>query len=248
MLRQSLSHFLKPLGRWRKEPLIPAALFVIAGSLFVFAEIAEDVFEKEAHQFDRDILIAMREPGDHSDPIGSERIEEMGRDLTALGGFTILTGLTLASIGITFFLRKPRIAILIAVSITSGMLLTNLIKRGFDRPRPDLVPHGVAVTNASFPSGHAMMSAIVYLTLGVLLARTQPSRPLRIYLMTLSILITLLVGISRVYLGVHWPTDVLGGWALGAAWALLFWLIAIRIDPRSELPGNGSGKDTIRRG
>ncbi|HEY1122511.1 MAG TPA: phosphatase PAP2 family protein [Haloferula sp.] len=193
-------------------------------------EISEEVVEGEGRRFDRAILLAMREPGDLSNPIGSARVEEMGRDLTALGGFTILTGLTLASIGIALFLRKPRIAALIAVAITSGSVLSSLLKSAFDRPRPDLVPHGTMVTNASFPSGHSMMAAVVYLTLGILLARTQPSRPVRIYLVSVSVIVTLLVGISRIYLGVHWPSDVLAGWMIGAAWALLFGLIAIRID------------------
>jgi undecaprenyl-diphosphatase len=234
MFSRSLAHFLKLLSRWRKDPLIPAVLFIIAGSLWVFVEVSDEVSEKETHALDTAILLSMREPNDHSNPIGSEKIEEMGRDLTALGGFTILTGLTLSSIGIALFMRKPRIAGIIAIAITGGMFLTSWMKRGFDRPRPDLVPHGVIVTNASFPSGHAMMAAIVYLTLGVLLARTQPSKAFRIYLIALSVFITILVGISRVYLGVHWPTDVLAGWTLGAAWALLFWLIAIKVDPRSS--------------
>ncbi len=225
-----LAHFTALFHRWRKEPLIPAVLFIIAGSLWIFAEISDEVSEKETHEFDRAILLSMREPGNPSDPIGSHKIEEMGRDLTALGGFTILTGLTISSIGIALFLKRPRTAAIIAVAITGGMVLTSLLKRGFDRPRPDLVPHGVMVSNASFPSGHAMMAAVVYLTLGVLLARTQPMLAFRIYLIALSVFITILVGISRIYLGVHWPTDVLAGWTLGAAWALLFWLIAIKID------------------
>ncbi len=230
MFPKMLSHFIGLLTRWRKEPLIPVVLLVIAGGLWAFAGISDEVGENETHEFDQAILLSMREPGNPSDPIGSGKIEEMGRDLTALGGFTILTGLTLSSIGIALAMKKPRIALIIAVSITGGMFLTSFTKSGFDRPRPDLVPHGVEVTNASFPSGHAMMSAIVYLTLGLLLARTQPLRPLRIYLVALSVFITVLVGISRVYLGVHWPTDVLAGWTLGAAWALFFWLVAIRFD------------------
>lgn len=232
MFRDSLAAVLKLLKRWYREPVIPILLLLAAGGLWAFTEISEKISGDSPHEFDRMILLAMREPGDLSDPIGSHQIEEMGRDLTALGGFTILTGLTLASIGVTLFLGKPKIALIIGIAITGGILLTSLIKRGFDRPRPDLVPHGVVVSNASFPSGHAMMSAIVYLTLGLLLARTQPSRGLRIYLIALSVLLTLLVGISRIYLGVHWPTDVLAGWTLGAAWALVFWVITIATEKR----------------
>lgn len=232
MVQRAISKFLKLVISWRKEPLIPAALLIIAGGLWAFSEISDEVAENGTHDFDSRILLAMREPGDLDNPIGSEKIEEMGRDLTALGGFTILTGLTLASIGVTLFLRKPKIAAIIAIAISGGMFLTAFLKQGYDRPRPDLVPHGVIVTSASFPSGHAMMSAVVYLTLGVLLARTQPSLPLRIYLISLSVIITMLVGLSRVYLGVHWPTDVLAGWTLGAAWALIFWLVAVKVDRR----------------
>lgn len=228
MFLRSLEQFLTLLGRWRKEPVIPAVLLIMAGSLWIFAEVSDEVSDRETHHIDQAILLSMREPGDPSNPIGSVKMQEMGRDLTALGGFTILTGLTVSSICLTLFLGKPRLATIIAIGITSGMFLTSLLKRSYDRPRPDLVPHGVVVTNASFPSGHAMMAAIVYLTLGVLLARTQPKLSVRIYLISLSVIITLLVGISRVYLGVHWPTDVLAGWTLGAAWALLFWLISVK--------------------
>lgn len=220
--------------RWRKEPLIPAVLLVIAGGLWLFAQISDEINEGETHELDRSILLAMREPGNPADPIGSVKIEEMGRDLTALGGFTILTGLTICSVAIALAMKKPRIAAIIAVAITGGMFLMTFMKRGFDRARPDLVPHGVEVTNASFPSGHATMAAVVYLTLGLLLARTQTMRPVRTLLIALSVIITVLVGVSRVYLGVHWPTDVLAGWTLGAAWALLFWLIALKLDRPGE--------------
>jgi len=237
MIKRSVSWLRGLLLRWKEEPLIPLVLLVIAGSLWAFSEISDEIGEGDAHGFDRTVLLAMREPGNPADPIGSVKLEEMGRDLTALGGFTILTGLTISAVGISLVMRKRGLAGIIAVAVTGGMILTTFVKRGFDRPRPDLVPHGVVVTNASFPSGHAMMAAVVYLTLGLLLARIQPLRPLRIYIVALSVVITLLVGVSRVYLGVHWPTDVLAGWTLGAAWALAFWLIAIRLERR--LPAGG---------
>ena len=218
-------------ARCCRRPGMPVTVLAILTSLGVFGEISEDVSERDDKGFDRTILLAMRNVHDISKPWGSEATLEVGRDLSALGGITVLTALTLASIGAALFLRKPRLAALIGISISGGMMLTVMMKRGFDRPRPDLVPHSVFVTSAGFPSGHAMMSAIVYLTIGVLLARTQPQRAFRFYLIFLSFCLTFLIGLSRIYLGVHWPTDVFAGWAFGVAWALIFGLIAVKIDP-----------------
>jgi undecaprenyl-diphosphatase len=96
------------------------------------------------------------------------------------------------------------------------------------------VPHLVDVTSTSFPSGHATDSALVYLTLAALLARTVPERVLRLYLIGIAILLTLLIGSSRVYLGVHWPSDVVAGWTLGAAWALASSLLYSRLGVRAS--------------
>jgi undecaprenyl-diphosphatase len=112
------------------------------------------------------------------------------------------------------------------------MALAGLLKLVYSRPRPALVPHLVEVTSSSFPSGHATDSALVYLTLAALLAGTVPERSLRIYLIGVAILLTLLIGVSRVYLGVHWPSDVVAGWTFGAAWALGWSLLYSRIVPR----------------
>ena len=108
------------------------------------------------------------------------------------------------------------------IAIASGIALSFALKAGFDRPRPDLVPHGSVVYTTSFPSGHSMLAATVYPTLGALLARLQPEKRLKAYVL-LAILVTIAVGVSRVYLGVHWPTDVLAGWAAGATWATISW-------------------------
>lgn len=231
----SLRSFLSRLtGGFVRRPLIPVVLLLVAGSIGVFIEMAGEVKEKETQRLDERLLLAMREPGNTADPIGSARVEEMARDLTALGGFTILTGVTLVAFGVAMFAGRRRLALLGVTAIVVGAVLMSLLKQGFDRPRPALVEHGTLVHNASFPSGHAMMAAMVYLTLGILLARTQPKKRVRAFIVIISMLITLLVGISRVYLGVHWPTDVVAGWMLGGAWALLFWLVAMRLDPPTE--------------
>lgn len=197
----------------------------------MFFGLASEIQEREYEDYDRAILLALREPNALHDPIGPHWVEEMGRDLTALGGFTVLTALTIVSVGLMLLMRKTRLALLALVAVSGGMMASNILKQIFARSRPDVVPHGVLVTSASFPSGHAMMAATVYLTLGVLLARTQPKAAIRLYIIGVSTGIAVLVGISRVYLGVHWPTDVLGGWILGAVWALLFWIVTARFFP-----------------
>lgn len=222
---------------WLREPLVPLLILVVLGGLWGFLEIAGEVMEKETRHFDESILLAMREPGNTHDPVGSHRIEEMARDLTALGGFTLLTGVTLVSGGVALFAGRGKLALLAILSIVTGSFVMSLLKQGYDRPRPALVEHGTLVHNASFPSGHSMMAAMVWLTLGILLARTQPKKRVRVFIVGISVLVTLLVGASRVYLGVHWPTDVLGGWLLGGAWAILFWLVAMRVDPRTPPAG-----------
>ena len=119
--------------------------------------------------------------------------------------------------------------IYVLVAVGSGVAISLLLKAGFSRPRPDLVPHGQAVYTSSFPSGHSMAAAVTYLTLGAMLASARSNRWVRGYLLGLALLVSGAVGVTRVYLGVHWPTDVLGGWTAGAAWALLCWIIARRL-------------------
>ena len=211
----------------RRELLLLVVMVLLAGSLWAFIGISEEVVEGDTHAVDEAILLALRTPGDRSDPLGPGWVEELGRDATALGGVGVLTLITLASVSFLLLKRQHRAALFVAAAIASGIALSFALKSGFDRPRPELVPHGSIVYTASFPSGHSMMAALVYLTLGALLARLQPQRRLKAFVLLLAVLVTVAVGVSRVYLGVHWPTDVLAGWAAGAAWAMACWLAAL---------------------
>jgi undecaprenyl-diphosphatase len=210
-------------------------MLAAAVSLLGFALVAAQVTGGGTRGFDEALLLALRDPADPARPIGPPWLLTTARDLTALGGFPVLVFLTVATLGLLALTGRRAAAALVAGSVAGGMALSQAMKDSFDRPRPDLVPHAVEVATASFPSSHAMLSAVVYLTLGALLMRLEARRRARLYLLGLAVLMTLLVGSSRVYLGVHWPTDVLAGWCLGAGWALLCWLLALRLQRRGQV-------------
>ena len=209
----------------RVEPMTLIALVIPAAILLVFAKLGNAIGRGSTRTFDEAVILAMRTPGNLADPVGPLWFEEMVRDFTALGSTGVLTLMVLAIAGFLIMTSKGYAALFVLLSVGGGVLISETMKWTYGRPRPDLVPHGAEVYSASFPSGHSMMSAVVYLTLGALLARTQSSRIVKSYVLTLAVVVTLLVGTSRVYLGVHWPTDVLAGWSLGGAWALLCWFV-----------------------
>jgi undecaprenyl-diphosphatase len=225
------------LSAWRSQSSLLRSVLVITVLLITFSLIAEEVMEGEPLAFDRTVLLAFRQPSNPSVPIGPPWLHEAARDVTALGSTIVLGIVLFAVVGYMFIARKRAEAWLMLGAVLGGVALNNILKFSFARPRPDLVAPAARVFTPSFPSGHATMSAITYLTLGALLAHTHASRPMRIYFMSLAALLTVLVGLSRVYLGVHYPTDVLAGWCIGTAWAMACWVLMTwlqregRVDP-----------------
>jgi undecaprenyl-diphosphatase len=209
----------------RREFVTLIVLALVLGGVWVFLEVADEVVEGDTASFDERILLWMRTPGDTADPLGPDWFEEAARDVTALGSTVVQALLTLAVVGFLMIQRKYHATVFVCVAVIGGVAISQALKLGFSRPRPELVSHGMDVFTASFPSGHSMTSAATYLVLGALLARLQPTAVVKSYVMSLAVGIALLVGLSRVYLGVHWPTDVVAGWAAGSAWALACWLM-----------------------
>ncbi|KTF69082.1 phosphatase PAP2 family protein [Sphingomonas sp. HT-1] len=181
---------------------------------------------------DSRILLALREPQALGTPIGPRWLLQSAIDISALGGFTVLCLFGVAAVLFLFAFGRRAEALLLAGSMLGASTCNALLKLVWQRPRPELVPHLAEASNASFPSGHAMTSAAVYLTLAVMLAQTESSRWARAYLLAFATLLVLLIGCSRVYLGVHWPSDVLAGWCFGAVWALCIFAINARIHRR----------------
>ena len=207
------------------EWFVLLGVLVIVLGVWAFAELADEVVEGETKTFDDRLIRMLRRPDDPAKPIGSEALHEIGRDLTAVGGIAMLSLTTAAVAGYLVMARRFRAAAFVVVATVGGLFISSALKASFDRPRPDIVPHLSHVMTSSFPSGHSFMSATVYLTLGILLAGLVESTRLKIYFIGVALLITGLVGVSRVYMGVHYPTDVLAGWSGGLVWATLCGLV-----------------------
>lgn len=211
----------------RQELRVLLLVGLVAGGLWLFVALADEVGEGEVESFDTAILHALREPDDPGDPLGPEWFEDAARDVTALGSLVVLGLATLVTAGALLLQGHRRAAGLTVAVIAGALALNQALKAFYARPRPELVPHAARVFTASFPSAHAMLSAVVYLTLGALVAQVQVHWRVKAFVLACAVLLALAVGASRVYLGVHYPTDVLAGWAIGAAWAALGWVVAL---------------------
>lgn len=224
------------MKRWMigQEAIVLFAVAAIAAGIWFFLAIAGEVKEGDTQSFDKALLLSMRRPVD-LEPRGSVAFQEMARDVTALGGALVLALVTMVTAGFLWLDGKGRMAVFVGLSVATGTLLSTLLKDLFHRPRPELVPHAMHVSSTSFPSGHSMLSAVTYLTLAALLARSHERRRVKVYFMVVAVVLMLMIGVSRVYLGVHWPTDVLAGWIAGAVWALLCWLVARWLQHRHRL-------------
>lgn len=221
------------VGQSEKLPIFLLAAF--AASLFAFTQIAAVVLTGNARTFDEWLLRALRVPGNDAVPIGPAWLQETMRDFTALGSTGVVTLIVIVAVLFLIMTHKRHAAFFVTFAVIGGTVLNNVLKIGFARPRPDIVAHSTEVFTTSFPSGHSMMSAIVYLTLGSLLARSQQDPQVKIFIFSVCVLLTLLIGFSRVYLGVHWPTDVLAGWTVGAGWALLSWILMLWLQGRGQV-------------
>lgn len=210
-------------ARYARAPVL--AIGLLAGAIYVFLQIADEVSENEIEEFDRFLFLLFRNPADQNDPLGPPWFEEAVAEITTLGGYPVLVILVGSVFGFLMVARRYKTAGYVLVSVLLGTVVSQLLKMLYDRPRPDLVDHLVGIHTASFPSGHATMSTVVYLTLAALIVPIVPSPRVRIYVLSVAILIAILVGLSRIYLGVHWPSDVAAGWALGIAWASLVWFV-----------------------
>jgi undecaprenyl-diphosphatase len=202
-----------------------AALLILALLLWALIHLSEEVLEGPISLDDR-ILVALRNPHDLAQGWGGRSFEGAMRDLTALGSGTLAILFSVAFVGWLLLTRRPGAALFVTVAMLGAGVLNEVLKDWFGRERPTIVPHLMGASDLSFPSGHTMISAVLYPTMAELIGRLMGPRSVRLYLMGFALVVAILVAFSRVYLGVHYPSDVLGGLSAGFAWALVCGIVA----------------------
>lgn len=225
-MRQFLTTRLRAAARFmRAEPVLLAAIVMIAGGAVLFIDLAEDLGDADHQSFDETVLRWLHPGPDFADPIGPAWLDRAMADVTSLGSLAVLGLMGVAVLGYLLIEKRLAQAGLLVLSLAGGLVLSETMKSVFERTRPPDVYHAAGALNASFPSGHALLATTAYLTLGAMLAQAMTRRRLRVYAVAWGVALAVLVGVSRIYLGVHWASDVLAGWALGAAWAMACWLV-----------------------
>jgi len=210
-------------------------LIVLLGT-WAFLALAHEMRIEATQDWDESVMRAVRRVDEPGVPIGPGWLQDTARDVTALGGYSVLILLVTMTAGFLQLHGKRGETRFLVGAAVSGYLVGMALKAYFVRPRPTVVPQLELAYQTSFPSGHSMMSAIIYLTLGALLTQFAGNLPrIRAYFLLCALFLTGVVGISRVYLGVHYPTDVLAGWTAGLVWANLCALIAARLQRRGVI-------------
>lgn len=230
MIAELRSHLWRACRLARAEIAALTALLVLTGGVLAFVELADVMAEEDGRRFDRAILDLLRPfTEDPGRPWGPWWLHEAAADITSLGGIAVLGLFALIAVGFLVMMGKRLSAVLLVAGLAGGVVLSEGLKAVFERERPPAPFQVVETLNASFPSGHALLATVFYLTLGVMLTQAFPRRRFKAYALGVGVILAVMVGVTRVYLGAHWATDVIAGWCVGAAWAMALWLTAYAV-------------------
>jgi undecaprenyl-diphosphatase len=207
-----------PARGWRidrRKAIVVSALFWAGFALMVWL-----VTTGRTGGFDKPGLLFWR-TGVGLVPKGPKFLLESVRDLTSLGGVLLRNLIAIGAVTALLFLRLRREAILLTLTVMGAWIVEGAIKGLVGRPRPEIVPHLTEAGGASFPSGHAFNSAVVYIAIALAFATLSARESVRLTIIGIAIVMSLVVAWTRVWLGVHFPSDVTAGWLGGAGWAFL---------------------------
>lgn len=232
-VEQFPAFFRRALRIARTEIAAVGAFFIVVLGVAFFVELADDMTEGDGRAFDQAVLHWMQPVA--GQPRGPWWLHEAATDITSLGGVAVLTLFALIAVAFLLIQKKRLSALLLVVGLAGGVALSEGLKAVFERERPPVAYQAVETLNASFPSGHALLSTVFYLSLGVMLTRAFPQRRLKAFVLGAALVIAMLIGLTRVYLGAHWASDVLAGWSVGAAWAMALWLAAYAVARRQKV-------------
>ena len=219
-------------SRQNRRNLFP--VWQISALLLLFVAIAAAVSLNATMGFDRAVLLSLREPSDPGRPLGPAWVAEAIRDLTSLGSVLVVFLFAGILSGYWLVTRNTRAAVLLLGSAGGALLLNNVLKQVFDRPRPDAILQSARIFSSGFPSGHAAISCATYFSAALLIASSAPGNG-RAFLMWAAALVVAAIGLSRIYLGLHYPTDVVAGWCVGALWILIWHRLSGALRP--NIPG-----------
>jgi undecaprenyl-diphosphatase len=209
-------------------PVWPA---VVAGLLIALG--VAGLLLASAHALDVRVLLAMRHPGDPAQLLGPRWLQDALRDFVGLGGTGVLAVFIAGGLGIQWLAGRRRDAGWFLGGVLGAFAIGSGLKHVVARPRPELVPHAAYTFTASFPSGNTLMATVVWLLLALALANAIGKCGVRVLAVAGALLIAVLVGVGRVYLGVHWPSDVIEAWGIGIGWV---WLLCYARGRRLNAP------------
>ncbi|KRE18124.1 hypothetical protein ASE63_02780 [Bosea sp. Root381] len=207
---------------------------------FAFLGLALFIASGRSFAFDQSLVLLFRESDDLATPIGPAWFREAMRDVTALGSFVGLGMMTITASLTLWLCRYRHLAVGLAVTVVSATIVSTGLKIAIGRERPDIVEHAALTFTASFPSGHAFLSAVTMLSIAGFVGLASRRDDIARLCIVLAWLMIVLIGVSRIYLGVHWPTDVIGGWCLGIAWSSLATAVLGRRMAEADPPDAGS--------
>lgn len=206
----------------------------LVAAVWAFLALASELREGELTSFDTWVLLAFRHPNNPHQAVGPIWLTDGMRDITSLGSVTVLFLITAIAALILYIHDKKRHAAVLGAAIILSQLSDTLLKNFYGRVRPAFAVYGTPPVSLSFPSGHSTTATTAYFVLAMIAATLEVRTAVKVIFFAIAALLALSIGFSRVFLGVHWPSDVMAGWCVGGFWALAASLVLSELNKHAR--------------